>query len=102
MRYRFAGNALLTALVLGATPSLADPEEQGPKVSWVKGPSSIDLGKDIARLQLPEGFQFAGADDTRGIITRMGNRPNGSGLGFVVPSAEGLDWFIGVECHPVV
>jgi len=101
MRYRFAGNALLTALVLGATPTLADPEEQGPKVSWVKGPSNIDLGKDIARLQLLEGFQFAGADDTRGILTRMGNRPNGSELGLVVPSAEDQDWFIVFEWQPV-
>lgn len=82
-------------------PSLADPEQQEPRVSWVKGPSNIDLGKDIARLQLPEGFQFAGADDTRGILTRMGNRPNGSELGLVVPSAEDQDWFIVFEWQPV-
>src|SRR5229473_2400480 len=101
MRYRTRTTVLLTAMVLGATSLSADAEEQGPKVNWVKGPSNIDLGKDIARLQLPEGFEFAGADDAREILSRMGNRPHGSELGLVVPSAADQDWFIVFEWQPV-
>lgn len=92
--------ALAVCNVLVARPASAEGEKERPPVNWVKGPSTIDLGKDIARIQLPEGFQFAGADDTRELLSRMGNRPDGSELGLVVPSGE-EDWFLVFEWRPV-
>ena len=72
----------------------ADAEETGPKIDWTRGPAQVDIGNDIARIDLPEGYSFAGADDARNLLRSMGNRPSGNELGLLIPNAEDQDWFI--------
>ena len=57
----------------------------------------MDIGDDLAQIELPEGYMFAGPDDARAILASMGNRPDGSELGLLVPAAEDQDWFIVLE-----
>ena len=91
-------------LCIGAVPAWAgesaQPEQPALKIDWTRGPTDLGLGS-IAQTKLPEHTLFAGPDDTRKLMKRMGNVPNGLELGLVVPSAEGQDWFVVFEHHSV-
>lgn len=63
-----------------------DQESPLDKVKWVHGPTQVNLG-NIASVNLPEGYMFADADDTRNIIMPLMETPSsGNELGFVMPS----------------
>jgi uncharacterized membrane-anchored protein len=86
------GRALLgVALLLGPAPLLA--QGQGPKLSWIAGPKTVDLGR-VAKLDLPAGYIFLGADDTRRLQEAMGNVPDGGEVGLVAPASEDESWFV--------
>jgi uncharacterized membrane-anchored protein len=57
----------------------------------------VDLGRDVARVALPEGYRFADAADTRLMLEAMGNSVDQSEVGMIVPSAEDQDWFMVFE-----
>lgn len=91
--------AALVSLAI-ALPAAAQQAE-GPKVAWKPGPATLDVGKDLAQLQLPEGFSFAGPEDTRAVLERMGNRTDGNELALVVPNAQEEGWFLLFEWRPI-
>lgn len=68
------------------------------EVKWVKGPSLGELGT-TAQVQVPAGYLFAGADDTRTIMVANQNPTTGRELGFVAPAGE--NWFAVFEFDPV-
>ena len=96
--------ALLAAVLIasaafaqeGAPPAHAEGEAEasGPPVNWVAGPTKVDLGKDLAEIDVPEGFAFANADDTRKLLESMGNQTDGNELGVIVPSSNDESWFL--------
>jgi uncharacterized membrane-anchored protein len=63
-------------------------------MAWTKGPTSVDLGGDVARIELDSGHAFAGADETRRLLREMGNTVDNSELGMVTPTAEDQDWMV--------
>lgn len=67
-------------------------------VKFQNGPSRGDLGT-TAQVKVPEGYVFAGGNDTRLIMEQMQNPTNGRELGFVAPAGE--DWFAVFEFNPV-
>jgi len=67
-------------------------------VSWQKGPSVGELGT-AAQVKVPEGFLFAGANDTRFIMQANHNPVTGKEMGFVAPAGE--DWFAVFEFDEV-
>jgi uncharacterized membrane-anchored protein len=67
-------------------------------VKWQKGASVGVLG-DIAQVKVPQGFVFAGANDTRTIMEANQNPTTGREMGFVAP--EGEDWFAVFEFDDV-
>ena len=62
--------------------------------AWTKGPTSVDLGADVARIDLDRGHAFAGAEDTRRLLQEMGNTVDNSELGMITPTAEDQDWMV--------
>jgi len=77
--------------------ALAAPVEkpsEGLQVAWVAGPTRVDLHGDLAEIEVPEGFLFAGPEDTRKLLSSMGNRAFGSEVGMIVPESEDEDWFL--------
>ncbi|ATB35625.1 hypothetical protein CYFUS_001039 [Cystobacter fuscus] len=62
--------AMLTTCLLGAPVAFAESgaggearaahnagtEETGPEVDWTRGPAQVDIGNDIAQIELPEGL----------------------------------------------
>lgn len=68
------------------------------RVKFQNGPSLGELGT-TAQVQVPEGYVFAGGNDTRVLMETMQNPVNGRELGFVAPAGE--DWFAVFEFNPV-
>jgi uncharacterized membrane-anchored protein len=69
-----------------------------PKVKWLRGPSTATMG-DLAEVQVPEGYVFAGAKDTRYLMKSMGNLVTDTEVGFLSP--DSLDWFLVFEFDKV-
>jgi uncharacterized membrane-anchored protein len=67
-------------------------------VTWQKGPSVGDLGTN-AQVQVPAGYLFVGAKDTRTIMEANHNPITGREMGFVAPAGE--DWFAVFEFDDV-
>jgi uncharacterized membrane-anchored protein len=92
---RAAALALLCVLARAARAEDAAPAD-APKVKWTPGPAQVQVG-ELAQVELPDALAFAGAEDTRALLERMGNPTDGSELGLVVPKAQDQDWFIVFE-----
>ncbi len=75
--------AVLTASVASAVPT-----------NWTQGPAQVDLGANVARIDLDAGYAFAGAADTRRLLQEMGNTVGNSEVGMVTPTAEDQDWIV--------
>ena len=65
---------LLTPLGLWAQPVVS--------LDWQDGPQTVSLGQ-VAELQLPAGYVFLDAQDTKTLMEQMGNVADGSELGMV-------------------
>jgi uncharacterized membrane-anchored protein len=81
------------ALGLVLVPALALAQGQPPKLNWIPGPRTVDLGK-VAQLNLPAGYVFLSAADTRKLQEAMGNVPDGDEIGLVAPASEDDSWFV--------
>jgi uncharacterized membrane-anchored protein len=100
--------AALAALALAA-PALAEAETKTetkterapPEVSWTQGPATVDVGKALAELKLPEGYAFAGEKDSKALLKYMGNIVDGSELGLIVPRSQTEDWLVVLEFDPM-
>jgi uncharacterized membrane-anchored protein len=64
------------------------------KFNWTRGPAQAEL-KDIATIQLPEGFMLTGSKGTQELLEMMGNPTSGSELAFLTPT--NLSWFVVFE-----
>src|SRR6266850_487361 len=91
----------LLCVALGSVVLYAQEHEQQRKaqeflksINWQVGPSKADL-QGHSEVQVPEGFVFAGADDTKRLIEFMQNPPSGNEVGFLAPTS--LAWFLTFE-----
>lgn len=95
---KIALRAVVVALLLwlAAFSALAQQDEPSvtDRVKWQKGPSLAKLG-EVAEVQVPDGYAFADANDTRLLLEAMQNPTDGTELGFLAPQT--LDWFLVFE-----
>jgi len=88
---------IIFAFFLSALPVLAADSEDSnetsvlSQVSWTKGPAKAEL-KNIAELQVPDGFVFTGPKGAQKLLETMGNPTSGTELGFLAPTS--LVWFV--------
>jgi len=71
-----------------------ESEESGSlweSINWQTGPVIARLGEN-AEFRVPEGFLFAGAEDTRVLMQAMGNILSNEEIGFFSP--QGMEWFV--------
>lgn len=79
------------------TPAVeASPAQDSPldAIAWVKGPGAGPLGSQ-ATVQVPDGYVFADAGDTRTLMELMQNPTSGNESGFLAPAD--LSWFVVFE-----
>ena len=74
---------------------------QSPQVNWLEGPRTVDLGKNIAQIELAQDYRFANAEDTRKLMESIGNPPTNHEVGLIIPKNQGADWFIVFEYRPI-
>ena len=95
---KFTGTISLAALLAGIAVAPLHAADSRPtvldKVKWGVGPCAGRLGS-VAEIQVPDGYIFAGADDTRLLMEAMRNPTSGSELGFFAPKA--MNWFLVFE-----
>jgi len=80
------------------SPSPSPTWESLGDVKFQKGPTLGELGT-TAKVKVPDGFVFAGGNDTRLIMETMRNPTSGRELGFLAPAGE--DWFAVFEFDEV-
>jgi uncharacterized membrane-anchored protein len=98
---RKSGVGLLLSLIL--TIGFANPifAESELKINWIEGPKLVDIGSDIAQVNLPEDYIFANGDDAKKIMEYLGNPPTGQEEGIIYPKNEQEDWFVLFEYNPL-
>lgn len=92
MRIRIVVMVVVFALILSVTANAETPDLG--EIKWQEGPSIGNLG-GIAEVQIPAGYVFAGAEDTRILMEAAHNPTSGNELGFIASTAE--DWFVVFE-----
>lgn len=96
---------IFLAILLGVASAPAQGPEPGeepaqslPEVDFQPGPSAASLGS-VAEVQVPQGYVFADAKNTRKLMEAMQNTISGNELGFLAPAST--DWFIIFEFDDV-
>jgi uncharacterized membrane-anchored protein len=91
--------AAVAAVLLAATSAAAEAEAEkpAPEVTWTPGPAAVDVGGALAKLELPEGYAFAGEKDSQALLRYMGNLVDGSEVGIVIPRAQEENWLVVLE-----
>lgn len=86
--------AFCLLLGLGALVHAKEQKEESPPqpaIQWQRGPTRASLG-EIAEIQVPEGYVFANAGDTKKLMEMMQNPISGQEVGLLAPKS--LDWFV--------
>lgn len=92
---------LLCTIVLCVLIATLPVGAQVDEIAWVEGPTTVDLGENLAQVRLGEKYLFTGAEETRRIMEQMGNPSDGSEVGMIVPQAEAQNWFLLFEYNPI-
>lgn len=88
---------MLPLVAFAQDAAVEEDDTEGFGVEWTPGPFRAALGKDLAEIDVPEGYLFCGAEDTQRLMEYMGNPISGSELGTLVPVSEDADWLIVFE-----
>ncbi len=83
----------------GQSAPETEPGNPLAKLQWQHGPLDAKLG-DSASIQVPEGYVFLSAADTRTFMEINENPASGNELGLIMPASEdGPHWFAVFEFH---
>lgn len=89
---------LLVFPVQGVNARQHDPL---PEINWMEGPRTVNLGNNIAQIDLGEDYVFANAADTRRLMQLLGNPVSNMEVGFIRSRERYEDWFVVFEYDPV-
>lgn len=92
---------MFIAFLLLTVPVTVPAGAQESPVQWVPGPTTANMGDGLAQIQVPTGYLFADADDTRELMQLFGNPPTDQEIGLIAPESEDEDWFLVFEYAPV-
>jgi len=92
--------SVVLAAIATVLPAISWAEE-GLQVKWITGPAVVDLGDNLAQLDISSQFLFADGDDTRTVMEYLGNPPSHEEIGMVIPNSEEQNWFIVFEYSDV-
>ncbi|MDD1503121.1 DUF2167 domain-containing protein [Lysinibacillus sp. CNPSo 3705] len=84
---------VMTLILMACTvPAYAEEE-----LNWVEGGQKVDVGTNLAELQLGSDFIFLDAENTKKYITQSGMELNGEEIGVVFPKDEKQNWAVYFE-----
>jgi len=73
---------------------------EAPHVAWMEGPRTVDLGDNIAEVELGQNYVFASAADTRKLMESIGNPATKREVGLIMPKNSAAGWFVVFEYFP--
>jgi len=79
-------------LLLSSAASATDLADFHP----VAGPTTVDLGRDLASLNVGADYYFVDAANTKKLMQALGNPPSDSELGTIIPK-KAAEWFVVLE-----
>ena len=93
---------IIFGVLLSVPPVLhAQDKEEGSGIDWQAGPGSGQIGS-VAKINIPEGYRFAGRDGVRRFLELTQNPVSGKELGVLVPPEQSGDmWFVIFEFNSV-
>jgi uncharacterized membrane-anchored protein len=62
----------------------------------IAGPTTVDLGRDLATLNVGGDYYFVDAANTKKLMQALGNPPSGAELGTIIPKGT-AEWFVVIE-----
>lgn len=74
---------------------------QAPQVRWVEGPGVVDIGKNVAQIELGEEYLFANSADTQKLMEYIGNPTSKSEVGMIISKDQTKEWFILFSHYPI-
>ncbi|AOR23478.1 DUF2167 domain-containing protein [Clostridium taeniosporum] len=85
---------VLIIFALNTGIAKADDSVDISKINWIEGPKTVDVGNDLAELNLPDKYIFADGKDAKNIMKRMDNSVSGREQGIVFAKDTNEDWFV--------
>ena len=89
---------LISLVIVGVSPVSAHGTESGNgdtlNVNWIEGPKTADVGKDLAKLDMPSDYVFADAEDAKKIMKEIDNTVSNKEKGIVFPKDTNEDWYV--------
>ncbi|QPQ30383.1 DUF2167 domain-containing protein [Lysinibacillus sp. JNUCC-51] len=79
-------------MMVCAVPAFAEEE-----LNWIEGGQKVDVGNNLAELELGSDFIFLNAEDTKKYLKQGGMEPSGSEIGVVFPKDENQTWAVYFE-----
>lgn len=73
------------------SPELQRMLQRFAEIDWLDGPAECQLGS-MAKINIPEGYRFTGAQGAQTLIEVYGNPPNPNYLAAILPVDEQSDW----------
>jgi uncharacterized membrane-anchored protein len=97
---------LAVVLVLAVLADVASAQEKAqespaPKINWVPGPTTAQLGDGLAKIEVPEGYLFADKAETKKIMEMIGNPPSDQEVGLIAPADDAKTWLLIFEYSEV-
>jgi len=72
----------------------ATESENTSKINWIEGPKTVDVGKDLAKLDLPNEYIFADGKDSKKIMEEMENTITNKEQGIVFSKDDNENWYV--------
>lgn len=83
-----------SAFAQDQTAAQSEAQKVLESIDWVHGPGKGEM-KDIATIDVPQGYMFAKAGDVGKLMELMENPVSGREVGFIAP--EDMSWFMVFE-----
>lgn len=89
---------LISLVIVGVSPVNAHATESGDgdtlKVNWIEGPKTVDVGKDLAQLDMPSEYVFADGEDAKKLMKEMDNTVTNKEKGIVFSKDTNENWYV--------
>lgn len=94
MNYKRLTYVILSCFLLFSQSGLALGGEEETKINWVEGPKTVDVGENLAKLNIPAKYVFANGPDAKKLMEYFGNAVTEAEVGMVVPKDQSKSWFV--------
>ncbi|WP_459481708.1 DUF2167 domain-containing protein [Clostridium saccharoperbutylacetonicum] len=88
---------LVVAIMVVANSSIvyaSDLTNGTDEINWIEGPKTVDVGTDLAKLDLPEEYVFADGKDAKKLMKEMDNFITDKEQGIVFSKDEKENWYV--------